>query len=1094
MVPSSRSGKEQVMSTSETTLFAFQLRSEELTEKLNRTGYRTVFDISSESLSGFKANNPDIPASDAREIYKLAVQRTENLIMLSEAWQLHNDPIIKNIPKLDSSVGLKSLNSALERSLGDGSDFNDLFPERSPEGYADIASIQSLFSPGRYLTVLYKIARQLHDTSSEFHIDNRRPDLKSLVLSDNNLNKLVTSLDILLDVLQPDDIDTLNSLKDKYYPMNLPYDDSLTQIRAALEAKGTDLVNIWDILLDTQRNAFTDIFLVGREFNLAMFYSNISSYPFYLDNISEIGGVRYAIIPLSRSSVLTYAKFQLVGLNEKYYLRTADGFSVNGIDMSDCYLTRAEGIDVEIADISSDDGLMLSSNRGVLPSSSHIPFQITAKDNGSFEFFSEDYGYVSAKSLQPGYRLGFVNHSTDHLLKAVYRDGITSTTLTIQDILPSKLAEDSESVNSSRRTRELLCLTPNSMKLLINSEATAREIANHFNIAVSDSDSESYITEALVSTLNIVDNFCHKTGLTFNQLLTLTAQGDYQTKSKEFESKYVKFIGLNKTNPVQVSEYGAAFLNAASTSPLWVAQYDDSGNSTDTPILNFTADNVVELASRAEKLVRLSNVTGLSFEQLDWMITNASRSDSSDVNIDIKSHVLNVLAEYIWLNKQYGITSDVFTAFIGEVNTFAEKGQKSLYEALFSNADNTIAIPSGATLQFAVNKQGEYEAICCKSTGVTPDEFFRIGMYCFGNSTEQITVDEKNIAQIYRMGKIPQILGLSFTEAEQLWKIMAGGDDALLELIGSASYNTYSLHVIYRTEVIISWMNEHQLDVSTLNALVTNTYSTTATHELYNFLLKVYQSASGITSVAVDTTENSAPIEKLCQAMAAGFHLKANIMMKVISWIGKTSEKYTINDFWDNIQEYFNTDHESPLDDLEKQTALLQWCQQISQYVLIVKWCGLNEQDLELVTENPDWLMAKQTSAPTPTLLLLLILSRLKEWQQRTQVSSDEAMRHFTQANSSGITRDTAITLLSNIHNWNEEYTSSINTYLFGEDGYPTNFEQVYTLERWTNLGKQLNIGSRTLSELSEMSGKDEAAESTELISSVANSLMAAQS
>ncbi|PFO77752.1 hypothetical protein COJ88_31755, partial [Bacillus cereus] len=103
--------------------------------------------------------------------------------------------------------------------LGGGADFEDLFPERSPEGYAESASIQPLFSPGRYLTVLYKIARQLHNPENKLHIDNRRPDLQSLILSEDNMNTEVSSLDILLDVLQPNVSSTLESLKDTYYPM-----------------------------------------------------------------------------------------------------------------------------------------------------------------------------------------------------------------------------------------------------------------------------------------------------------------------------------------------------------------------------------------------------------------------------------------------------------------------------------------------------------------------------------------------------------------------------------------------------------------------------------------------------------------------------------------------------------------------------------------------------------------------------------------------------------------------------------------------------------------------------------------------------------
>ncbi|MEB9897453.1 Tc toxin subunit A, partial [Bacillus cereus] len=193
-----------MVSTIDNTAGVFRLGSEQLTEALKQSGYRTVFDIASDNLAEFQKNNPEIPSSDAKEIYQLAVQRTENLYMLYKAWQLHNDPVVQSLPKLSADTGLQGMRAALERSLGGGADFGDLFPERSPEGYAEASSIQSLFSPGRYLTVLYKIARQLHSPGDKLHIDNRRPDLKSLILSNDNMNRELSSLDILLDVLQPE--------------------------------------------------------------------------------------------------------------------------------------------------------------------------------------------------------------------------------------------------------------------------------------------------------------------------------------------------------------------------------------------------------------------------------------------------------------------------------------------------------------------------------------------------------------------------------------------------------------------------------------------------------------------------------------------------------------------------------------------------------------------------------------------------------------------------------------------------------------------------------------------------------------------------
>ncbi|EJW20249.1 Tc toxin subunit A [Paenibacillus alvei] len=1097
-----------MVSTTDNTAGVFRLGTEELTEALKQSGYRTVFDIASENLAEFQKSNPEIPSSDAKEIHQLAVQRTENLYMLYRAWQLHNDPVVQSLPKLSADTGLQGMRAALERSLGGGADFGDLFPERSPEGYAEASSIQSLFSPGRYLTVLYKIARDLHDPKDKLHIDNRRPDLKSLILNNDNMNREVSSLDILLDVLQPEGSGTLASLKDTYYPMNLPYDDDLAQINAVAEARSSNLLGIWDTLLDTQRTSILQdsaaarrisktrhseyanqkasddepVFITGEEF-----YLETGGKRLFLAHKLEIGSTISAKINIGppQAADIAPARLQLVyygrGGRGDYFLRVADDVSLGGKLLTNCYLTSDDG---QSNNISGPYCLMINRGTGSMPSGTHLPVQIERVTDTSIRIFVPDHGYLGlGKSLASNWNEPLaLNLDLDEALTFTLRKNETGNdTISIIDMMPP-VAD----TTPSPPTRETLSLTPNSFRLLVNPEPTAEDIAKHFNITTA-------ITRApadLAAVLNVVDDFCLKTGLSFNELLDLTMQKDYQAKSSEYESRFVKFGG--EAN-VPVSTYGAVFLTGTEETPLWVKQYNSAGAATDTPVLNFTPDNVVALAGRAEKIVRLARSTGLSFEQLDWLITNASRAvieHGGELILD--RSVLDAVAEFTRLQTRYGITSDMFAAFIGDVNTYTEAGKDSFYQTMFSTADHSATLPLGATLQFEVSKQDRYESICCGAMGVTADEFSRIGKYCFGDKAQQITANETTVAQLYRLGRIPHMLGLRFTEAELLWKLMAGGEDTLLRTIGTNPRSLEALEIIRRTEVLLDWMDAHQLDVVSLQAMVTNRYSDTATPELYNFLAQVHQSASSAANVARVDAQDTLPADKLLRALAAGFKLKANVMARVIDWMDKTDGTFTLRAFWDKLQAYFSADHEDELMALEGESALLQWCQQISQYALIVRWCGLSEQDLALLIGHPEQLLDGQHTVPVPSLHLLLVLTRLKEWQQRVQVSSEEAMRYFAQAHSATITRDTAVKLLAHIHGWNEADTASMNDYLLGENEYPKNFDQIFTLESWVNLGRQLNVGSRTLGELVDMAEEDKTAENMDLITSVAHSLMAA--
>ncbi|PGV18155.1 toxin [Bacillus cereus] len=1246
---------EFTVSTTENNIGVFQLGTNRLTAILNQSGYKTVFDIASESLSEFEKNNPEIPSSDAKEIFKLAVIRTENLRMLYKAWQLHNDPIVKSIPKLSSNTGTHGMRTALKRSLGGGADFEDLFPERSPEGYAESTSIQSLFSPGRYLTVLYKIAQQLHNPENKLHIDNRRPDLKSLILSEDNMNTEVSSLDILLDVLQPDGFSTLESLKDTYYPMTLPYDDDLTQINAVAKSHSTNLLGIWDTLLDTQRGCILQdmdaISRISKKCRVSPpkiskssgliageeFYLEAKGKRLYFANVMKTDSSISVHITLGnpQAAAVVPAKFKLIYdiKSSGYYLRVANGVLIDEMPLQSCFLTNDNG-----EHTGTKGPYCLMKTPGY-----HLPVEIERLTDTSIRIFVPRTGYLGLGETVASHwenPLALNLNLNEALSFTLKKNETGDETISVSEVIPP-VADTTPSPS----TRELISLTPNSFRLLVNPDPSVEDITNHYNIK----NKKNLDYADLAAILNNIDNFCQKTSLNFNELLQLTMQKDYQIKSNEYKSRFLKF---GSTQNVPVSTYGAVFLTGTEEIPLWVKQYkklvseadayvcdgkyagnnygsedrlvvkrstsdfnrnsyirfdlsslsevveqatisltsisarmsvkhqaqlvndiswneskitwnnkpvgkniittwevtkelsfvnfdvtqqvndalkngkkrlslmissvENYGNAggvtyaskehamesyrpylkvaeVDQPTtLNFKEENVVALAGRAEKLVRLARNTGLSFEQLDWLITNASKAIfEHGKKIILDRTVLGALAEFTRLNKNNGITSDMFAAFIGEINTYAEEGKQSFYQDAFSNIDGTTTIPLGASLQFAIDKQGLYESICCGAMGVTADEFARIGAYCFGDTTQQITVDETSIAQLYRLGKIPQMLGLSFGEAELLWKTMDGGKDTLLRTIGANPRSLQTLDIIRCTEVLLQWMDAHQLDVVSLQAMVTSQYSGTATPELYNFLAKVYQSIIGIARVSRENEQNDLPVEKIYHALATEFHLKANVMAQIVNWIDKTNLEFTSKDFWNKIQWYFSTSHGDKLTALEGQVDLLKWCQKLSQYVLIVRWCGLNEQELTMMIEHPEQLLNGYDTVPKPSIHLLLVLSRLKEWELRVQVSSDEALCYFAQVNTDSIKTEGAVKLLAHIHGWNEDDTASMNNYLLGMGAYPKNFEQVFTLESWFNLGKQLNVGSRTLGELVELSEENNTAESTNLITSVAQSLMA---
>ncbi|WP_334470234.1 Tc toxin subunit A [Arsenophonus sp. PmNCSU2021_1] len=70
---------------------------------------------------------------------------------------------------------------------------NDFIPDRDSD-FVNQGDIASMFSPAAYLVKLYREAQKLHPVNSPYFIDNRRPDLADLVLSQDNMDTPVSTL------------------------------------------------------------------------------------------------------------------------------------------------------------------------------------------------------------------------------------------------------------------------------------------------------------------------------------------------------------------------------------------------------------------------------------------------------------------------------------------------------------------------------------------------------------------------------------------------------------------------------------------------------------------------------------------------------------------------------------------------------------------------------------------------------------------------------------------------------------------------------------------------------------------------------------
>ncbi|WP_118985897.1 insecticidal toxin complex protein TcaA [Photorhabdus sp. CRCIA-P01] len=1067
-------------------------------------GYQNVFDIASISRAAFVQSVPTLPAKEAGTVYRQARQRAENLKSLYRAWQLRQEPVINGLTKLNAQANVSVLKDALVENIGGDGDFSDLMNRASQ--YADAASIQSLFSPGRYASALYKVAKDLHKPDSSLHIDNRRADLKDLILSETTMNKEVTSLDILLDVLQKGSKD-ITELSSAFFPMTLPYDDHLSQIDSALSAQARTLNGVWNTLTDTTAQAVSE--QAGNTNTLKLFAAqNDNQDTFFAGNTFYFKAVGFSGQPMvylsqytsgsgivgaqliagnpDQAAAAIVAPLQLTWSMAKqcYYLGAPDGTKMgDGNVLTGCFLRGNSPTNPDQNGIFAQVANKSGSTQPI--SGFHLPVTLERSEDKDKYYLKTEQGYIAVDSSgQSNWKNALViNGTKDNGLLLTFCSDSSGTPTNPDDVIPPAINDI-----PSPPARETLSLTPVSYQLMTNPAPTEDDITHHYGLGSSRLQETASSASALTTALNSIETFCEKTRLNFNQLMALTAQQSYSQSSVDAKaaSRYVRF---GETTATRVNVYGAAYLNstlaaAADGQYLWV--------QTDGKSLNFTDDTVVALAGRAEKLVRLSSQTGLSFEELDWLIANASRSvpDHHD-KIVLDKPVLEALAEYVSLKQRYGLDANTFVTFISAVNPYTPDQTPSFYETAFRSADGNHVIALGTAVKYAENEQDELSTICCKALGVTSDEFFRIGRYCFGNAGS-FTLDEYTASQLYRFGAIPRLFGLTFAQAEILWRLMEGGKDILLQQLGQAK-SLQPLAILRRTEQVLDWMSSVNLSLTYLQGMVSTQWSGTATAEMFNFLKNVCDSVNS--QAATKETMDPALQQKVLRALSAGFGIKSNVMGIVTVWLEKITANddspFTLVNYWNAIQTLFSR-NDVTLDDLQADTALVIATQRLSQLVLIVKWLSLTEQDLQLLTTHPEHLMNNITGVPVPNPELLLTLSRFKQWQTQVTVSRDEAMRCFDQLNAEGMTADSAASLIATLHEMDKGTVAQVNTLLSGENNWPKSFTSLWQLLTWLRVGQSLNVGSTTLGNLLAMMQADPAAESSALLASVAQNLSAA--
>ncbi len=123
------------------------------------------------------------------------------------------------------------------RALPETRDYNEMFGGRASR-YVKAGSVASMFSPAGYLTELYREGRKLHQGTSIYALDVRRPDLASLALSQANMDEEVSTLalsnEILRNLCEQKEPNLLPTLASHRVGGELPYHGPYSTVSQAI--------------------------------------------------------------------------------------------------------------------------------------------------------------------------------------------------------------------------------------------------------------------------------------------------------------------------------------------------------------------------------------------------------------------------------------------------------------------------------------------------------------------------------------------------------------------------------------------------------------------------------------------------------------------------------------------------------------------------------------------------------------------------------------------------------------------------------------------------------------------------------------------
>jgi hypothetical protein len=784
---------------------------------MQQMGFTSVFDIVRLSKAAFARQLALYSDANADVAYDNALKYAALIARLYREYQTSSG----TLQQLAQRSGIRAL-------VPLGATYQRMFNENWDE-FAKVGAIAANDSPVAYLTELRRFSLQLEATSEDpkrLLMDQRRPDLKDLLISQESTFTPRPMLEIVMQVLEshlrtyldgnlPDKSKSIHQvLAERSYPFELPYNFYHHQCQLGLADNKPRLGEL---------NYRTSLLLPIKQVP-------INDYGQLQQPALQAQRLLCGLSPQQQQLLIAppvFSHFYLTRSNLiKGWQNPLTAYLRPHTTPSRCYLLLAGQPDDVVATPLAD----APTNQG----GSITVVSLTFRKDDKTVPASIDLSSNVPDLTGTGWLVNRLHAATDKPI-IVHFQAATLPTPTEQDYTARfDLITATGTVEQPvRLVRQRFAFTLDEQYRLTTTEKNFFKGA--YGVEVTSDSS--------VQQLTLLTDFMQHTGLTAEQVEQLVARRSFAVRLSP-NCPYLQLapdrIGP-QTGPLP-NHYGACYVNGIgpgaelsnAPEPAPETDMDDetdhaigleriaSGDNAQWRLTKISLDRL----DRLQRMIRLQRWSGIPFARLDTLIFSAIRAEGeSNLGMELNENTLRALGVYRYLNQRYSIEPEEFAALLHDLSPYASgKDAVPLFDQVFNHLQlfDTPLILDQKSIDLTPLDAATQKTLLqlCAGLGVQPTED---SLLLIARQTEThvgaLKRDLPTVSSLYRQARIARLFGHSVEELLALAGLLGGSSYKIALATGRLSApipdaNPDILDVLMQLDWAFTWLKDSQQTVT----------------------------------------------------------------------------------------------------------------------------------------------------------------------------------------------------------------------------------------------------------------------------------------